>query len=93
MASYTHVGCKANVGYTHHGSRLFGHGAPRPGRRHALNGGPDRFTSLCGEAVEADTHDQYGFRREGGPANVAAAGPGAPAVTCTRCQAAARKGG
>ena len=74
MASYTHVGCKANVGYTHHGSRLFGHGAPRPGRRHALNGGPDRFTSLCGEAVEADTHDQYGFRREGGPANVAAAG-------------------
>lgn len=83
MKTYTHAGSKSNVAYAHRSSRLFGHSTAKAGRRHALNGGPECFRSLCGVTVHADTHDEYGFRRENGPTNVFAAG--CRPVTCPRC--------
>jgi len=85
MSRYTHVGCRPHVGHVHCGAKLWGHRAPKAGRRHALNGGPKVFVGLCGARVTADEYDDFGFRRERGPDNVSACGPAAPAVTCKRC--------
>jgi hypothetical protein len=83
VTTYTHVGHRPHVGYVHSGSRLHGHRTPNAGRLHALNGGPVHFVSLCGEKVDAQTHDEFGFRFESGPKNVAAAA--SAKVTCKRC--------
>lgn len=86
MTTHTHIGYKAHTGYVHCGARLWGHTTPKAGKRHALNGGPIVFTSLCGERIEADVHDEFGFRRENGPRNIICAdATEARSVTCKRC--------
>jgi hypothetical protein len=84
MVTHTHIGCREHVGYVHCGSRLWGHHLPRPGKRHALNGGPARFTALCGEAVTLGRRfDEWG---EEAPPNVRpVTDPDARPVTCKRC--------
>jgi len=85
--SYTHIGHKAHVGHVHSGAALASHRMPRGGKLHALNGGPKRFTSLCGEVVHADDADEFGFRRENGPRNISPAETSKCKVTCKRCLA------
>lgn len=81
--THTHTGYRPHVGHVHCGSRLHGHRLPKEGATHALTDGPVELTALCGERVAADTHDEFGFRIEGGPKNVKPVG--VLAVTCRRC--------
>jgi hypothetical protein len=83
--THTHVGCRAQVGHRHSGARLWGHRLPREGENHALNGGPEVFTALCGTVVRAQVEDEFGFRREGGANNVQPVAAGRQ-VTCKRCR-------
>jgi hypothetical protein len=75
---HTHVGCRSHVGHVHSGAKLWGHRIPKAGRRHALNGGPVLFVSLCGEKVRLETRDDFG---EPVAPNVVPTGE----VTCKRC--------
>lgn len=83
LATHTHVGSRSHVGHVHSGARLWGHRSPKAGRRHALNGGPVRFTALCGKTVALKTKNDFG---EPAVPNVrAVSDPESRAVTCKRC--------
>lgn len=75
----THIGRNPHVGYAHCGASLWGHHMPRPGKRHALYGGPDAYRSLCGVEVPATTTSEYGDVST----NVWPAGE--LSVTCKKC--------
>ena len=83
MTTYTHVGYRHHVGYVHCGWRLYSHRMPKAGRRHALNGGPEQFQSLCGEAVRLRRHNEFGD--EVVPNVYPVGDPDARTVTCKRC--------
>lgn len=85
MSNHTHVGCKAHVGsyQVDGGLNWERNHDPRPGRRHALTGGPDEFRSLCGEWVLLRDKDMYG---DPIVPNVRPVGDvEARPVTCKRC--------
>jgi hypothetical protein len=83
MPLFTHVGAPSHVGLMHCGVRLQSHRLPKASRRHALNGGPQKFTALCGKIVELRTHDANGLTML---PNVRPAGhPETKPVTCYRC--------
>jgi hypothetical protein len=80
--TYTHVGCRAAVGYQHCG-RDFNHYAGRGGRMHALNAeGCRRYRAVCGATVAEDSDDEHD---QGGRNPVVPASEGV--VTCKRCLA------
>jgi hypothetical protein len=61
---------------------------PKPGRRHALNGGPGVFTALCGEKVVLEAKDEFGDPVAPNVRGVE--DPACRAVTCKRCLRAQR---
>ena len=76
---YTHAGYRPHVGHRNSG-RLYGHDALRPGKTHALTGGPTVFTAACGEAVVLETRNEYG---DEAPPNIH---EGQDGVDCARCR-------
>jgi hypothetical protein len=82
--THTHTGCRPHVGHVHSGSRLHGHRIPKAGVRHALAGGPARFTALCGETVALGSrYDDFGY--EVAPNVRPVSDENARPVTCKRC--------
>lgn len=82
IATYTHVGCRAAVGYQHTG-KDYAHYEKQGGRRHALNASGYRcYVSLCGETVHEDSNDHHD---QGGKNPIWTASEGT--VTCKRCLA------
>ena len=81
MATYTHTGNRAAVGYQHTG-RDFNHYEKSRGKVHALNArGYRMYAALCGVVVReesSDCHDQGGSN----PIELATAGV---RVTCRAC--------
>jgi hypothetical protein len=72
--THTHTGCRPHVGHVHSGSRLHGHRIPKAGVRHALAGGPARFTAR---------YDDFGY--EVAPNVRPVSDENARPVTCKRC--------
>lgn len=82
MATYTHVGQRAAVGYQHTG-RDFNHYEKRAGKRHALNAvGYRRFEAVCGVVVCQSTNDNHN-QGEDNPIEVAIGSE--LRVTCKAC--------
>lgn len=78
---YSHLGAIPNTSYAHRG-RMFGHTDARPGKVHALNGGPRQYTALCGETVAGEYEDHWTGDPITGHVRPATADA---RVTCKRC--------